>query len=40
VLADQEGYTASPVDIIVSKLRYFAEGASDKHLRDITGNGR
>ena len=28
---------ASPEDIILMKLRYFAAGGSDKHLRDIAG---
>ncbi len=28
---------ASPEDVIVRKLQYFAEGGSDKHLRDIRG---
>jgi hypothetical protein len=30
-------YVAAPDDIIVAKLRYFLDGGSDKHLRDITG---
>jgi hypothetical protein len=28
---------ASPEDVIVRKLQYFAEGGSEKHLRDIRG---
>lgn len=28
---------ASPADVIVGKLAYYAEGGSDKHLRDIRG---
>ena len=28
---------ASPEDVIIKKLEYFAAGGSDKHLRDITG---
>jgi hypothetical protein len=28
---------ASPEDIIISKMRYFLEGGSDKHLRDCAG---
>lgn len=28
---------ASPTDVIIGKLAYFAEGRSDKHLRDIVG---
>jgi hypothetical protein len=30
-----EAYTASPEDVIIGKLWYYAEGGSDKHLRDI-----
>jgi hypothetical protein len=30
-----EVYAASPEDVIVGKLWYYAEGGSDKHLRDI-----
>lgn len=37
VLSDQEGYAARPEDIILAKLRYYEEGRSEKHLRDITG---
>jgi hypothetical protein len=37
LLPDREGYTAAPEDVILSKLMYFAEGGSDKHLRDIVG---
>ncbi len=35
-----EGYEAdfaSPEDIIIMKMRYFKEGGSEKHLRDIAG---
>jgi len=32
-----EGYTAAPEDIIISKLLYFHEGRSEKHIRDIAG---
>lgn len=28
---------ASPEDVILKKMEYFAEGGSEKHLRDITG---
>jgi len=28
-------FAAAPEDVIISKLRYFDEGKSDKHLRDI-----
>jgi hypothetical protein len=37
LLPDQAVYTAHPEDIILGKLRYYREGASDKHLRDISG---
>jgi hypothetical protein len=30
-----ETYAASPEDVIIGKLWYYAEGGSDKHLRDI-----
>ena len=30
-------WLAAPEDIIIAKLRYFREGESDKHLRDIRG---
>jgi hypothetical protein len=37
LLPDREAYTAAPEDVILGKLVYFAEGGSDKHLRDIVG---
>ncbi len=37
LLPDLEGFTASPEDIIISKMRYYKEGGSDKHLRDCAG---
>jgi len=37
LLPDREGSVAAPEDVILSKLWYFNEGKSDKHLRDITG---
>lgn len=37
ILPDQEGYTARPEDIIISKMIYYREGGSEKHMRDITG---
>jgi hypothetical protein len=37
VLPDLEADVAAPEDVILGKLVYFAEGASDKHLRDIAG---
>jgi hypothetical protein len=30
-------YVARPEDIILSKLRYYQQGESEKHLRDIAG---
>jgi predicted nucleotidyltransferase len=32
-----EGFAASPEDVILSKMLYYHEGGSEKHLRDITG---
>lgn len=32
-----EGYASSAEDIIISKMMYYHEGGSEKHLRDITG---
>jgi hypothetical protein len=32
-----EGYVAAPDDVIIGKLRYYLDGGSDKHLRDIAG---
>jgi hypothetical protein len=37
VLPDLEAEVAAPEDVILGKLIYFQEGASDKHLRDIAG---
>jgi hypothetical protein len=37
ILPDREAFVAAPEDVIVSKLRYYQEGGSDKHLRDIAG---
>jgi hypothetical protein len=31
------GYVAAPEDVILGKLRYYREGGSEKHLRDIKG---
>jgi len=33
---DYEATFASPEDVIVKKMQFYAEGGSDKHLRDIT----
>ena len=33
----QQGYAARPEDVIISKLLYYQEGGSEKHLRDIAG---
>jgi len=32
-----QGYTARPDDVIISKMLYYQEGGSEKHLRDIAG---
>ena len=37
VLPDLDGYTAAREDIILSKMAYYREGGSEKHMRDITG---
>lgn len=37
LLPDLNAYAATPEDIIISKMRYYLEGRSDKHLRDIAG---
>jgi hypothetical protein len=34
---NREGFTGGPEDIILSKMLYYLEGGSEKHLRDITG---
>ncbi len=37
VLPDRDGFLASPEDIIISKMQYYRQGGSEKHLRDIAG---
>jgi hypothetical protein len=37
LLPSYQGFAAQPEDIIISKLIYFQEGGSEKHLRDIAG---
>jgi hypothetical protein len=37
LLPDREGFAARPEDVIIGKLWYYAEGGSEKHLRDIAG---
>lgn len=37
LLPNTEGFAARPEDIILSKMAYYKEGGSEKHLRDITG---
>jgi hypothetical protein len=37
ILPDLEGYCAMPEDVILGKMSYYAEGGSEKHLRDIAG---
>ena len=36
VLPNQEASVAAPEDVILSKLRFYREGGSEKHLRDCT----
>lgn len=37
ILPGCRGYMARPENIIISKMRYYKIGGSEKHLRDITG---
>lgn len=37
ILPGLNAYAARPEDIIISKMIYYAEGGSEKHLRDIAG---
>lgn len=37
LLAGRSAYVARPEDVILSKMMYYREGGSDKHLRDIAG---
>jgi hypothetical protein len=37
VLPGQKGYLACPEDVIIGKMRYYRQGGSEKHLRDIAG---
>lgn len=37
LLPDRVGVAARPEDVILGKMVYYAEGGSEKHLRDITG---
>lgn len=37
ILPDKEGFAAGAEDIILSKMAYYKEGGSEKHLRDIAG---
>lgn len=37
LFGEVDGFAASPEDIILSKMRYYKEGGSEKHLRDISG---
>src|SRR5436305_38852 len=37
LLPQMQGYAARPEDVIISKLLYYQEGGSEKHLRDIAG---
>ena len=34
---DTEANFAAPEDVIIKKMEFYKEGASEKHLRDITG---
>ena len=37
MLPNVKAWIASPEDLIIAKLRYYREGESEKHLRDIRG---
>lgn len=37
IFPEMQGYAARAEDIILSKLRYYQEGGSEKHVRDIGG---
>jgi len=37
VTEDTEANFAAPEDVIIKKMEFYKEGASEKHLRDITG---
>lgn len=37
ILPNRQGFAGRPEDIILSKMLYYREGGSEKHLRDITG---
>lgn len=37
LLEDTEANFASPEDVILKKMAYYKEGASEKHIRDIAG---
>ena len=37
LLGEWTAFVAAPEDIIISKMMYYAEGGSEKHLRDISG---
>jgi hypothetical protein len=37
ILPGLTGCVAAPEDIIISKMLYYKQGGSEKHLRDITG---
>lgn len=37
IMPDLDVSFAAPEDVIIKKMEYYREGASEKHLRDITG---
>lgn len=37
LIPDLDGWVAAPENVILGKLRYYDEGHSDKHLRDVAG---
>jgi hypothetical protein len=37
IFPDRECSVAAPEDVIIAKMRYYRDGGSEKHLRDIAG---
>ncbi len=37
ILPDRDCSVAAPEDVIIAKMRYYRDGGSEKHLRDIAG---
>lgn len=37
IISGKKANFASPEDVIIMKMKYFKEGGSEKHIRDIAG---